>query len=33
MYMNSLLHTTWNCEYHIVFVPKYCRKEFYGVNN
>lgn len=28
--MNSLTHTTWNCKYHIVFAPKYRRKEFYG---
>ena len=30
--MNSLSHTTWNCKYHIVFAPKYRRKEFYGKN-
>lgn len=29
---NSLSHTTWNCKYHIVFAPKYRRKEFYGNN-
>ncbi len=23
---SSLSHTRWNCEYHIVFVPKYRRK-------
>ena len=28
--VNSLAHTTWNCEYHIVFAPKYRRKVFYG---
>lgn len=27
---NSLLHTTWNCKYHIVFAPKYRRKVAYG---
>ena len=27
---NSLAHSTWNCKYHIVFVPKYRRKVFYG---
>ena len=27
---NSLAHTSWNCKYHIVFAPKYRRKEFYG---
>ena len=26
---NSLAHTKWNCKYHIVFAPKYCRKVFY----
>lgn len=28
--VNSLSHTSWNCKYHIVFAPKYCRKVFYG---
>ena len=28
--INSLSHTKWNCKYHIVFVPKYRRKVFYG---
>ena len=27
--IQSLSHTTWNCKYHIVFVPKYRRKVFY----
>ena len=27
--INSLSHTKWNCKYHIVFAPKYRRKEFY----
>ncbi len=27
---NSLTHTTWDCKYHIVFVPKYRRKAIYG---
>lgn len=27
---NSLSHTRWNCKYHIVFSPKYRRKEIYG---
>lgn len=27
---NSLAHTTCNCKYHIVFVPKYRRKIAYG---
>ena len=27
---NSLAHTRWNCKYHIVFIPKYRRKEIYG---
>ncbi len=30
MYTNSLAHTKWNCKYHIVFAPKYRRKEIYG---
>lgn len=27
---NSLLHTKWICKYHVVFAPKYRRKEIYG---
>lgn len=27
--INNLLHTTWNCKYHIVFAPKYRRRIFY----
>ena len=27
---NSLAHTKWMCKYHIVFCPKYRRKEIYG---
>ena len=27
---NSIAHTTWNCKYHIVFAPKYCRQVIYG---
>ncbi|MEA4815386.1 MAG: transposase, partial [Lachnospiraceae bacterium] len=27
---NSLAHTKWECKYHIVFAPKYRRKEIYG---
>ena len=27
---NCLSHTTWNCNYHIVFAPKYRRKVIYG---
>lgn len=30
--INILSHTKWNCKYHIVFAPKYRRKEFYGIN-
>ena len=26
----SLSHTRWNCKYHIVFIPKYRRKDIYG---
>ena len=28
--IHSLSHTKWNCKYHVVFAPKYRRKEFYG---
>ena len=27
--VDSLSHTTWRCQYHIVFAPKYRRKVFY----
>ena len=27
---NSLSHSKWDCKYHIVFAPKYRRKEIYG---
>lgn len=27
----SLLHTKYNCKYHIVFIPKYRRKAIYGI--
>ena len=27
---SSLAHTRWNCQYHIVFIPKYRRKVLYG---
>lgn len=26
----NLVHTRWNCKYHIVFGPKYRRQAFYG---
>ena len=26
----SLSHTRWKCQYHIVFIPKYRRKVMYG---
>lgn len=29
---HTLLHTTWNCKYHIVFAPKYRRRIFYSNN-
>lgn len=29
-YSESLSHTTYECKYHIVFAPKYRRKEIYG---
>ena len=28
--MMSLSHTSWKCQYHIVFAPKYRRKAIYG---
>ena len=28
--VNSLAHTSWNCNYHIVFAPKYRRKVFFN---
>ena len=28
--INSLSHSKWRCKYHIVFVPKYRRREIYG---
>ena len=27
---HSLAHTKWSCKYHIVFAPKYRRREIYG---
>ena len=27
---NSLAHTKWKCQYHIVFIPKYRKKILYG---
>lgn len=27
---DSLVHTRWNCKYHIVFAPKYRRQIIYG---
>ena len=27
---SSLSHTKWNCQYHIIFCPKYRRKAIYG---
>ena len=26
----KLTHTTWNCKYHVVFIPKYRKKLLYG---
>lgn len=31
-YTNSLAHTTWECKYHIVFAPKFRRKEVEVIN-
>ena len=28
--VRSLSHSVWECQYHIVFIPKYRRKELYG---
>ena len=28
--ISSLEHTSWRCQYHVVFAPKYRRKEIYG---
>ena len=30
---SSLAHTKWNCKYHIVFDPKYRRKNFTKAKN
>ncbi len=27
---SSLSHTRWDCKYHVVFAPKFRRKEIYG---
>ena len=27
---NSLAHTRWRCQYHIVFIPKYRQRRLYG---
>ena len=27
----KMSHTTWQCKYHIIFIPKYRRKALYGV--
>ena len=26
--IDSLSHTTWRCQYHVVFAPKYRREEY-----
>ena len=28
--MKSLSHTVWDCKFHIVWIPKYCKKHLYG---
>jgi putative transposase len=28
--VETLSHTTWECKYHVVFIPKYRRKALYG---
>lgn len=30
MDINSLSHTRWECQYHIVFIPKFRQKRLYG---
>ena len=30
MEYNSQKHTTWQCKYHVVFIPKYRKKVIYG---
>ena len=30
MTYRKLSHTTWECKYHIVFIPKYRKKTIYG---
>ena len=30
MEYHSLNHTTWQCKYHVVFIPKYRKKAIYG---
>src|SRR5262245_54418682 len=27
----SLSHTKWQCKYHIVFIPKYRKRQLYGI--
>ncbi|WP_300879735.1 IS200/IS605 family transposase, partial [uncultured Desulfovibrio sp.] len=27
---SSLIHTVWDCKYHVVWIPKYRRKVLYG---
>jgi len=27
----KLSHTTWQCKYHVIFIPKYRKKQLYGV--
>ena len=27
---NRLAHSVWDCKYHVVWIPKYRRKELYG---
>ena len=28
--IQSLNHTVWDCKYHLVWIPKYCKKVLYG---
>ena len=26
----SLTHSRWDCKYHVVFIPEYCKKKLFG---
>ncbi|MCK5257508.1 MAG: IS200/IS605 family transposase, partial [Deltaproteobacteria bacterium] len=29
-FSRSLTHSRWDCKYHVVFIPKYCKKKLFG---